>query len=57
MFVSVTACASLLPPDLPTPLRTAHPRVRVCLHTGDAASALALLDQGDAVVARSGNGH
>ncbi|MFD9440728.1 HTH-type transcriptional activator IlvY [Streptomyces sp. NPDC060006] len=47
VFASVTACESLLP-DLLAPLRTAHPRVRISLRTGDAASALALLDQGEA---------
>lgn len=46
VFASVTACESLLP-DLLTPLRTTHPRVRISLRTGDAASALALLDQGE----------
>ncbi|MER5178192.1 HTH-type transcriptional activator IlvY [Streptomyces sp. NPDC002896] len=50
VFASVTACHSLLP-DLLTPLRTAHPRVRLSLRTGDAASALALLDQGEADLA------
>ncbi|MEU9472890.1 LysR family transcriptional regulator [Streptomyces avermitilis] len=46
VFASVTACESLLP-DLLAPLRTRHPRVRISLRTGDAASALALLDQGE----------
>ncbi|WP_408997274.1 LysR substrate-binding domain-containing protein [Streptomyces europaeiscabiei] len=46
VFASVTACESLLP-DLLTPLRTTHPRVRISLRTGAAASALALLDQGE----------
>ncbi|MDX3697398.1 LysR substrate-binding domain-containing protein [Streptomyces europaeiscabiei] len=46
VFASVTACESLLP-DLLTPLRTTHPRVRISLRTGDAASALVLLDQGE----------
>ncbi|MFB8271248.1 HTH-type transcriptional activator IlvY [Streptomyces sp. NPDC055955] len=50
VFASVTACHSLLP-DLLSPLRDAHPRVSISLRTGDAASALALLDQGEADLA------
>jgi LysR family positive regulator for ilvC len=50
VFASVTACESLLP-DLLAPLGTTHPRVRISLRTGDAASALALLDQGEADLA------
>ncbi|MFF0009743.1 HTH-type transcriptional activator IlvY [Streptomyces tibetensis] len=50
VFASVTACESLLP-DLLAPLRAAHPRVRISLRTGDAASALALLEQGEADLA------
>ncbi|SPF02387.1 LysR substrate-binding domain-containing protein [Streptomyces sp. MA5143a] len=46
MFASVTACHTLLP-KLLTPLRAAHPRVSISLRTGDAAAALALLDQGE----------
>ncbi|ONK09888.1 HTH-type transcriptional activator IlvY [Streptomyces sp. MP131-18] len=50
VFASVTACHSLLP-DLLGPLRTAHPRVHISLRTGDAAAALALLDQDEADLA------
>ncbi|MFE7760373.1 HTH-type transcriptional activator IlvY [Streptomyces sp. NPDC057438] len=50
VFASVTACHTLLP-ELLTPLRAAHPRVTVSLRTGDAAAALALLDQGEADLA------
>ncbi|MFH9008608.1 HTH-type transcriptional activator IlvY [Streptomyces afghaniensis] len=50
VFASVTACHTLLP-DLLTPLREAHPRVSISLRTGDAAAALALLDQGEADLA------
>lgn len=50
VFASVTACQSLLP-DLLTPIRVAHPRVRISVRTGDAASALALLDDGEAELA------
>lgn len=47
VFASVTACQSLLP-DLLAPLRVAHPRVQISVRTGDAAAALALLDDGEA---------
>ncbi|WP_281689684.1 LysR substrate-binding domain-containing protein [Pseudonocardia thermophila] len=52
IFATVTACQALLP-DLLAPLRAAHPLVTVDLRTGDAAAALARLDEGsvDAVVA------
>ncbi|MDQ1040136.1 LysR family positive regulator for ilvC [Streptomyces sp. V3I8] len=50
VFASVTACQSLLP-DLLAPIRIAHPRVRISVRTGDAASALALLDYGEAELA------
>ncbi|MHB9756843.1 HTH-type transcriptional activator IlvY [Streptomyces sp. BYX5S] len=50
VFASVTACQSLLP-DLLSPIRSAHPRVRISVRTGDAASALALLDDGEAELA------
>jgi LysR family positive regulator for ilvC len=50
VFASVTACQSLLP-DLLTPLRDAHPRVQISVRTGDAAAALALLDDGEADLA------
>jgi LysR family positive regulator for ilvC len=45
LFASVTACQTLLP-DLLAPFRAAHPRVTLDLHTGDAAAALARLDEG-----------
>ncbi|MEV6104346.1 LysR substrate-binding domain-containing protein [Streptomyces sp. NPDC051940] len=52
VFATVTACQALLP-DLLAPFRAAHPQVRLDLRTGDAAAALARLDEGevDAVVA------
>lgn len=50
VFASVTACQSLLP-DLLAPLRNAHPRVQISVRTGDAAAALALLDDGEADLA------
>jgi LysR family transcriptional regulator, positive regulator for ilvC len=50
VFASVTACQSLLP-DLLAPLREAHPRVQISVRTGDAAAALALLDDGEADLA------
>ncbi|MFJ4084692.1 HTH-type transcriptional activator IlvY [Streptomyces iakyrus] len=50
VFASVTACQSLLP-DLLAPLRDAHPRVQISVRTGDAAAALALLDEGEADLA------
>ncbi|MFD0475328.1 LysR family transcriptional regulator [Nonomuraea thailandensis] len=45
LFATVTACQALLP-DLLAPFRAAHPRIRVDLRTGDAAAALARLDEG-----------
>lgn len=50
IFASVTACQSLLP-ELLSPIRIAHPRVRISVRTGDAASALALPDDGEAELA------
>ncbi|GAA2689597.1 HTH-type transcriptional activator IlvY [Streptomyces aculeolatus] len=50
VFASVTACQSLLP-ELLAPLRDAHPRVQISVRTGDAAAALALLDDGEADLA------
>lgn len=50
VFASVTACLGLLP-DLLAPLRDVHPRVRISVRTGDAAAALALLDEGEADLA------
>lgn len=47
VFATVTACHALLP-DLLTPFRRAHPQVRVDLRTGDAAAALARVDEGEA---------
>ncbi|MEU9453496.1 HTH-type transcriptional activator IlvY [Streptomyces sp. NPDC048277] len=53
VFATVTACQALLP-DLLAPFRTAHPQVRLDLRTGDAAAALARLDEGEADVAVAG---
>ncbi|MDX3692322.1 HTH-type transcriptional activator IlvY [Streptomyces europaeiscabiei] len=53
VFATVTACQALLP-DLLTPFRTAHPQVRIDLRTGDAAAALARLDEGEADAAVAG---
>ncbi|MFM9610774.1 LysR substrate-binding domain-containing protein [Streptomyces niveiscabiei] len=53
VFATVTACQALLP-DLLAPFRAAHPQVRLDLRTGDAAAALARLDEGDADVAVAG---
>ncbi|MCQ4209962.1 HTH-type transcriptional activator IlvY [Streptomyces longispororuber] len=50
VFASVTACQSVLP-DLLAPLRDAHPRVQISVRTGDAAAALAHLDDGEADLA------
>ncbi|MEV7630361.1 HTH-type transcriptional activator IlvY [Actinoplanes sp. NPDC089786] len=50
VFASVTACQSLLP-DLLAPIRDAHPGVQICIRTGDAAAALAFLDDGEADLA------
>lgn len=53
VFATVTACQALLP-DLLTPFRAAHPQVRLDLRTGDAAAALARLDEGEVDVAVAG---
>ncbi|WP_329113525.1 HTH-type transcriptional activator IlvY [Streptomyces sp. NBC_01465] len=53
VFATVTACQALLP-DLLAPLRKAHPQVRVDLRTGDAATALARLDEGEVDLAVAG---
>ncbi|WP_217544882.1 HTH-type transcriptional activator IlvY [Streptomyces sp. GbtcB6] len=53
VFATVTACQALLP-DLLAPFRTAHPQVRLDLRTGDAAAAMARLDEGEADVAVAG---
>jgi LysR family positive regulator for ilvC len=45
IFASVTACQAILP-DLLAGFRAAHPQVRLDLQTGDAAAALARLDEG-----------
>ncbi|MFF6783270.1 HTH-type transcriptional activator IlvY [Streptomyces sp. NPDC012510] len=50
VFATVTACQALLP-DLLAPFRRAHPQVRLDLRTGDAAAALAQLDEGEVDVA------
>ncbi|MER5621982.1 HTH-type transcriptional activator IlvY [Streptosporangium sp. NPDC002544] len=53
VFATVTACQALLP-ELLAPFHAAHPQVRVELRTGDAAAALARLDEGEADVAVAG---
>lgn len=53
LFATVTACQALLP-DLLAPFRAAHPQVRLDLRTGDAAAALARLDEGEVDVAVAG---
>ncbi|ULR48664.1 HTH-type transcriptional activator IlvY [Streptomyces deccanensis] len=53
VFATVTACQALLP-DLLVPFRAAHPQVRMDLRTGDAAAALARLDEGEVDVAVAG---
>lgn len=53
VFATVTACHALLP-DLLAPFRAAHPQVRLELRTGDAAAALARLDEGEVDVAVAG---
>ncbi|WP_240797253.1 LysR substrate-binding domain-containing protein [Streptomyces sp. F001] len=45
VFATVTACQALLA-DLLGPFRATHPQVRLDLRTGDAAAALARLDEG-----------
>jgi LysR family transcriptional regulator, positive regulator for ilvC len=53
VFATVTACQALLP-SLLAPLRAAHPRIRLDLRTGDAAAALARLDEGEVDAAVAG---
>lgn len=53
VFATVTACQALLPALL-APLRAAHPQARIDLRTGDAAAALARLDEGEVDVAVAG---
>lgn len=53
VFATVTACQALLP-GLLGPFRAAHPEVRFDLRTGDAAAALARLDEGDVDAAVAG---
>ncbi|TDW17058.1 HTH-type transcriptional activator IlvY [Kribbella kalugense] len=53
IFATVTACQALLP-DLLAPLREAHPQIRLDLRTGDAAAALARLDEGEVDAAVAG---
>lgn len=45
IFATVTACQTILP-TLLRPFRDAHPEAQLELHTGDAAAALARLDEG-----------
>ncbi|WP_329003418.1 HTH-type transcriptional activator IlvY [Kribbella sp. NBC_00709] len=53
IFATVTACQTLLP-DLLSPLRAAHPQIRLDVRTGDAAAALARLDEGEVDAAVAG---
>jgi LysR family positive regulator for ilvC len=53
IFATVTACQALLP-DLLKPLREAHPQIRLDIRTGDAATALARLDEGEVDAAVAG---
>lgn len=53
IFATVTACQTLLP-QLLEPLRTAHPQISLSLRTGDAAAALARLDEGEVDAAVAG---
>lgn len=53
VFATVTACQALLP-GLLAPLRAAHPQIRLDLRTGDAAAALARLDEGEVDAAVAG---
>ncbi|TCO13116.1 LysR family positive regulator for ilvC [Kribbella steppae] len=53
IFATVTACQALLP-DLLAPLRPAHPQIRLDVRTGDAAAALARLDEGEVDAAVAG---
>jgi LysR family positive regulator for ilvC len=41
-------------PDLLAPLREAHPQIKLDIHTGDAATALARLDEGEVDAAVAG---
>ncbi|MFD7158280.1 LysR substrate-binding domain-containing protein [Kribbella sp. NPDC059898] len=56
IFATVTACQTLLP-DLLRPLRDQHPQIRLALRTGDAAAALARLDEGEVDAAVAGIPH
>ncbi|TCC36952.1 HTH-type transcriptional activator IlvY [Kribbella sindirgiensis] len=53
IFATVTACQTLLP-ELLAPLRVAHPQIRLDIRTGDAAAALARLDEGEVDAAVAG---
>ncbi|MET9274119.1 HTH-type transcriptional activator IlvY [Kribbella sp. NPDC003557] len=53
IFATVTACQTLLP-DLLAPLRAQHPQIRLDIRTGDAAAALARLDEGEVDAAVAG---
>ena len=53
IFATVTACQTLLP-DLLKPLRVQHPQIRLDIRTGDAAAALARLDEGEVDAAVAG---
>lgn len=53
VFATVTACQALLP-DLLAPFRASYPQVRLDLRTGDAAAALARLDEGEVDAAVAG---
>jgi LysR family positive regulator for ilvC len=53
IFATVTACQTLLP-ELLRPLREQHPQIRLSLRTGDAAAALARLDEGEVDAALAG---
>ncbi|HEY9337650.1 MAG TPA: HTH-type transcriptional activator IlvY [Kribbella sp.] len=53
IFATVTACQTLLP-DLLAPLRAEHPQIRLAIRTGDAAAALARLDEGEVDAAVAG---
>ncbi|TQJ17916.1 LysR family positive regulator for ilvC [Kribbella jejuensis] len=53
IFATVTACQTLLP-ELLRPLREQHPQLRLDIRTGDAAAALARLDEGEVDAAVAG---
>lgn len=53
IFATVTACQTLLP-ELLAPLREEHPQIRLDIRTGDAAAALARLDEGEVDAAVAG---